>query len=64
MTKIIKSRLYCNKCQKYYDVPVVASVNSFALERDPMLKQRMKDGTLFKNFCPNCKEELVKKDHE
>jgi len=64
MTKIIRSKLYCNKCKKYYEVPVVMSVNSYALERDPSLKERMNNGTLFKNFCPVCKEELVNKTHE
>ena len=64
MTKIIKKKLYCNKCKKYYDVPVVLSTNSYSLERNPLLKKKAEDGTLFKNNCPVCKEELVNKEHE
>ncbi len=64
MTKIIKAKLYCNDCKKYYEVPVMLSTNSFMIERDPVLKQKAKDGTLFKNFCPVCNKELVNKDYE
>ena len=64
MTKIIKTKLYCNHCKKYYEVPVLLSTNSFMIERDPVLKQKAKDGTLFKNFCPACNKELVNKEHE
>ena len=62
MTKIIKKRMYCNKCKKYYTVPVVLSTNSYMLERDERLKQRAHEGNLFKNYCPECKEEMVDKD--
>ena len=64
MTKIIKSKMYCEKCEKYFEVPVFLSTNSFMLERDPELRQRYEDGTLFKNFCPECKKELIYKKEE
>ncbi len=58
MTKIIKMKLYCPTCQKYFEQPVVLSTSSFMLEMDPELKKRYEDGTLFKNFCPDCGGEL------
>ena len=64
MTKIIKKLMYCNHCKKSYEVPVMLSTNSFMIERNPVLKEQARNGTLFKNFCPVCKEELVNKDHE
>ena len=64
MTKIIRTKLYCENCNKFYEVPVVLSTNSFMIERDPVLKQKAKDGTLFKNFCPVCNKELVNKEDE
>ena len=60
MTKIILKNMYCPKCEKEYEVPVMMSTNSFMIERDPILKQRAKEGTLFKNFCPVCKTELTR----
>ena len=64
MTKIIKREMYCKKCDKYFEVPVLLSTNSFMLERDPELKKKYENGTLFKNFCPNCNEELSYKKEE
>lgn len=64
MTKIIKREMYCTNCQKSFVVPVMLSTNSFMIERDPVLKQKAKDGTLFKNFCPVCNKELVDKINE
>ena len=59
MTKIIKREMYCKTCNESFEVPVVMSTNSFMLERDPSLKKKYEDGTLFKNFCPKCGEELI-----
>ena len=64
MTRIIKKKLYCSKCNKSYEVPVILSTNSFMIQNDPVLRQKAIDGTLFKNFCPVCKEELVEKEDE
>jgi len=60
MTKIIRKEMYCPKCKKSYEVPVVLSTNSFMIEMDPKLKKRYEEGTLFKNFCPVCNCELTK----
>jgi len=64
MTKIIKKEMYCSACDKYYEVGVLMSTNSYMIEKDPELKKRYEDGTLFKNFCPVCGKELIheKKD--
>ena len=59
MTRIITKKMYCKHCKKSYEVPVILSTNSFMLQRDPELKKRAQDGTLFKNFCPVCNNELV-----
>ena len=64
MTRVIKKKLYCNNCKKSYEVPVIMSTNSFMIQNDPVLRKRAEDGTLFKNFCPVCKEELVNKEDE
>lgn len=64
MTKIIKKTMYCKHCKKCYQVPVMMSTNSFMIQKDPVLKQKAKDGTLFKNFCPVCNEEMVSVEHE
>lgn len=64
MTKIMKRKLYCENCKQYYEVPVIMSTNSYMIEKDPTLKQMAINGTLFKNFCPVCKKELVRKDNE
>jgi len=61
MTKIIRSEMYCPNCKKSFEVPVLISTNSFMIERDPVLKKRYEEGTLFKNFCPVCGKELVDK---
>mgnify|MGYP003302076097 CR=1 FL=1 len=64
MTKVIKRELYCNNCKKSYTVPVIMSTNSFMIAKDPVLKQKAQNGTLFKNYCPVCNKELVDKDYE
>lgn len=64
MTKIIKQEMYCSNCKRSYEVPVVMSTNSFMIEKDPMLKKKVVDGTLFKNYCPVCKKELESKENE
>ncbi len=64
MTKIIRESMYCKHCKKSYEVPVVLSTNSFMIERDPVLRQKAKNGTLFQNFCPVCNQKLVRKDDE
>ena len=64
MTKIIKKELYCTNCKKVYTVPVIMSTNSFMVEKDPVLKRKSQNGTLFNNYCPVCKKELVNKDYE
>lgn len=63
MTKIIKQKMYCSNCDKEVEVPVILSTNSYMIQKDPRLKEKLKDGTLFKNYCPVCKKELeIKKD--
>lgn len=62
MTKIVKREMYCNKCKKNYEVGVLMSTNSYMIEKDPILKKRYEEGTLFKNFCPKCGEELEDKE--
>ena len=64
MTKIVKRQMYCKKCDKYFDVPVVLSTNKIMLEKDPELKKKYENGTLFKNFCPECGSELGFKKEE
>ena len=65
MTKIVKEEMYCSNCKKCFEVPVVLSTSSFMLERDPALKKKYEEGTLFKNFCPECGKELsYKKDNK
>ena len=60
MTKVIKKEMYCSKCDKYFIQPVYMSVSSFMMSDEE--KKKMQEGTLFKNFCPECGEELkVKK---
>lgn len=59
MTKIVREIKYCKHCKKEYEVPVLLSTNSFFIERDPKLKKKAEEGTLFKNFCPVCKNEMV-----
>ena len=57
MTKIVQRELYCENCKKTFVQPVYMSVSSFLMSEDE--KKRMKEGTLFKNFCPECGKELV-----
>ena len=64
MTVIIDKKLYCKKCKEYFEVPVLMSTNSFLIERDPELKRRVQEGTLFKNFCPKCNSEMIIKEEE
>ena len=60
MTKVILKNMYCPNCKKEYEVPIIMSTNSFMIQNDPVLRQRAKEGTLFKNFCPVCKTELTR----
>ena len=57
MTKIVKMELYCKKCKEIFEQPVYMSVSSFLMSEEE--KKKMKDGTLFKNYCPKCGAELV-----
>lgn len=57
MTKVIKRDLYCQKCKKMFNQPVYMSVSSFLMSEEE--KKKMQEGTLFKNFCPECGSELV-----
>lgn len=57
MTKIVKRELYCSSCKKTFVQPVYMSVSSFLMSAEE--KKRAEDGTLFKNFCPECGKELV-----
>jgi hypothetical protein len=56
MTKVVKREMYCSKCNKSFEQPVYMSVSTFLLSEEE--KQKLKDGTLFKNFCPECGKEL------
>lgn len=57
MTKIVKREMYCPNCKKNYVQPVYMSVSSFLMSEEE--KRKLQDGTLFKNFCPDCGKELV-----
>ena len=57
MTKVVQRELYCENCKKSFVQPVYMSVSSFLMSEEE--KRRMKEGTLFKNFCPVCGKELV-----
>lgn len=57
MTKIVQRELYCENCKKTFVQPVYMSVSSFLMSEEE--KKRMAEGTLFKNFCPECGKELV-----
>lgn len=56
MTKVVKRELYCSNCKKKYIQPVYMSVSSFLLSEEE--KKKLSEGTLFKNFCPDCGKEL------
>ena len=56
MPKVINRELYCDNCKKTFVQPVYMSVSSFLMSEEE--KKRMKEGTLFKNFCPECGKEL------
>lgn len=58
MSVIKIKELYCKKCDKLMEQPVLMSTNSWMIEMDPELKKRAEAGTLFKNFCPVCGSEL------
>ena len=57
MTKVVQRELYCPVCKKTFVQPVYVSVTSFLMSEEE--KEKMKKGTLFKNFCPVCNKELV-----
>lgn len=56
MTKVVQRELYCPVCKKTFVQPVYMSVTSFLMSDKE--KEKMKNGTLFKNFCPVCNTEL------
>ena len=62
MTKIVKRELYCEACKKSFVQPVYMSVSSFLMSEEE--KKKMEEGTLFKNFCPECGRELSFKAKE
>ena len=62
MTKIVNRELYCKDCKKSFVQPVYMSVSSFLMSEEE--KKKMEEGTLFKNFCPECGKELGFKDKE
>lgn len=51
--------MYCKKCNKVSKEAVLISANSIMIERDPELKKKAIEGTLFKNYCSVCGEELL-----
>lgn len=57
MTKVVKRELYCSSCKKIYVQPVYMSVSSFLLSEEE--RKKLEEGTLFKNFCPDCGKELT-----
>lgn len=57
MTKIVPKELYCSKCKKTFIQPVYYSVSSFMMSEEE--KKKLKEGTLFRNFCPQCGSELI-----
>jgi hypothetical protein len=57
MTKIIRKEMYCKKCNKTFMQSVYMSVSSFMMSEEE--KKKMKEGTIFKNFCPECGGELL-----
>ncbi len=58
MSNVRMMKLYCEKCDEVMEQPVLLSTNSWMINADPKLKKKAEDGTLFKNFCPNCNSEL------
>lgn len=60
MTKVINKELYCSKCKKTFVQPVYMSISSFLASEEE--KKKMAEGTLFKNFCPQCSSELTDKE--
>lgn len=60
MTKIVQRELYCSKCKKSFTQPVYMSVSSFFMTEEE--KRKMEEGILFKNFCPECGNELIVKN--
>lgn len=57
MTKVVLREMYCPSCKKTFNQPVYMSVSSFLMSEEE--KKKMEEGTLFKNFCPECGKELV-----
>ena len=60
MTNVVRKEMYCSNCNEKFIVPVVLSTNSIMLEKSESLRKKYEDGTLFKNFCPKCGQELEK----
>ena len=57
MTKVVKMEMRCPKCNKNFVQPVYMSVSSFLMSNEE--KKKLEEGTLFKNYCPECGSELV-----
>lgn len=57
MTRIVNKEMHCSKCNKNFVQPVYMSVSSFLMTEEE--KKKLEEGTLFKNFCPECGKELV-----
>lgn len=57
MTKVLKKELYCSNCKKKFVQPIYVSVSSFLMSEEE--KKKLEEGTLFKNFCPECGKELI-----
>lgn len=61
MTKVVMKKLYCEKCDKLYNVPYYYSYNSFMLAQDNENVDKLDNNKLFNNYCPVCKCELKEK---
>lgn len=59
MTRIVNKKLYCENCGKSFVQPVYMSVSSFLLSEEE--RKKLEEGTLFKNFCPECGKKLIEK---
>ena len=62
MTKVVQKEFYCSNCKKSFILPVYMSVSAFLMSEEE--KRKMKDGTLFRNFCPECGKEFKGKTNK